>query len=120
MFAHPMRSLKNRRLPTRTLVLLPIIAFLVFLTLPAGSAQARAATPGQSTQSPTLLSTGIGAVSYGNKVFTFVVSGDGYLWEDTWNGSTWQWTNLGASPGNTRVGVTNWNSQLYVFIITFG
>lgn len=116
MFAHPMRSLKNRRPPTRTLVFLPIIVLLVFLILPSKSAQARSATPGQSADALIPLSTGIGAVSYGNTVFDFVVGSDGHLWENTWNGSTGYWTDLGASPGNARVGVTNWNSQLYVFI----
>jgi hypothetical protein len=115
MFAHPLRSLKNRHSHTRTLVLLPIIVLLVFFMLPSKSAQARSATP-ERPEAHTLLSTGIGAVSYGNTVFTFVVGDDGHLWEDTWNTSSWTWTDLGVSPGDARVGVTNWNSQLYVFI----
>ena len=116
MFAHPMRSLKNRRLPTRTLVLLPVIVLLVFLMLPSKSAQARSATPGQSADALIPLSTGIGAVSYGNTVFDFVVGSDGHLWENTWNGSTGSWTDLGVSPGDARVGVTHWNNLLSVFI----
>ena len=127
MVAHTMQSLKD--VPrTRTLVFPPLIALLVLLVLPSGSALARSHATVRQSMQPSLplataanigLNEGIGAVSYNNQLYAFAIGSDGHLWADIWNGYTWQWTDQGASPGNTKVGAVSYNNNLYVFVIGY-
>lgn len=128
MFSHAMRALPDGRSCTRVLVLAPILALLVLLVLPSGSAFARSPAQAKQSLQPSRplapattisLNQGIGAISYNNMLYSFAIGSDNHLWADIWNGYTWHWSDLGVSPGNTKVGAVSYNNNLYVFLVGY-